>query len=59
MCIGAMLVNVSSDANEIFKLADNVTPQIFLMYFVLSGMKLNLYILPQIGFIGIVYIVVV
>jgi hypothetical protein len=54
-----MLVNVSSDANEIFKLADNVTPPIFLMFFVLSGMKLNLYILPQIGFIGIVYIVVV
>jgi Kef-type K+ transport system membrane component KefB len=58
MCIGAMLVNVSSDAAEVFKLTDSVTPPIFLMFFVVSGMSLNLPILPHIGLIGIIYIVI-
>lgn len=58
MCIGAMLVNGSPDAMEVFKLTDSVTPPIFLMFFVVSGMNLNLTILPQIGLIGMIYIVV-
>lgn len=58
MCIGAMLVNASPDAKDIFKLTDGVTPPIFLMFFVVSGMSLNIAILPKIGLIGIVYIVV-
>lgn len=57
MCIGAMLVNVSPDSDSIFKLTDSVTPPIFLMFFVVSGMSLNIAILPTIGLIGIIYIV--
>lgn len=58
MCMGAMLVNTSSSANGIFKLVDNITPPIFLMFFVVSGAELNISILPKIGLIGILYIVV-
>jgi Kef-type K+ transport system membrane component KefB len=57
MCIGAMLVNVSLDADKIFKTVDSVTPPIFLMFFVVSGMSLDITILPKIGLIGVIYIV--
>jgi len=58
MCMGAMLVNTSSSANSIFKLVDNVTPPIFLMFFVVSGAELDISILPKVGLIGIIYIIV-
>ncbi len=57
MCMGAMLTNISKSAPSIMKLADNITPPIFVMFFVASGAELNLTILPQIGVIGIVYMV--
>lgn len=58
MCMGATLVNISSSANHILKLSDSITPPIFLMFFVVSGMQLDISILPKIGFIGITYILV-
>lgn len=58
MCMGAMLANVSSDANSIFRLTDTVTPPIFLMFFVVSGAGLDVTYLPKIGLIGILYIIV-
>ncbi|HOQ06235.1 MAG TPA: cation:proton antiporter, partial [Clostridiales bacterium] len=57
MAMSATLVNVSSDANSILKLADTVTPPIFLMFFVVSGMELDITVLPQVGLIGIIYII--
>lgn len=57
MSIGAMLVNISNSSNSILKLADSITPPIFLMFFVISGMELDISILPQVGLIGILYII--
>lgn len=57
MCMGAMLVNVTKAGRSIFKLAENITPPIFLMFFVVSGAELNVTILPKIGVIGILYLV--
>ncbi|MGB7605219.1 MAG: cation:proton antiporter [Lutisporaceae bacterium] len=57
MCMGAMLVNISHSGENILKLVDNITAPIFLMFFVVSGMELNITILPQIGFIGIIYVI--
>lgn len=57
MCMGAMLVNVSQSGGTILKLVDNITPPIFLMFFVVSGMDLDISVLPQIGVIGILYVV--
>lgn len=57
MCMGAMLVNVSNSGESILKLVDGVTSPIFLMFFVVSGMELNITVLPQVGLIGILYII--
>ena len=58
MCMSAMLVNVSKSGESLLKLTDNVTPPIFLMFFVVSGMELDVSILPQVGLIGIIYVLV-
>ncbi len=57
MCMGAMLTNISSSASSIMKLADNITPPIFLLFFAASGAELDLSVLGSIGLIGILYIV--
>ncbi len=57
MCMGTMLVNISESANLIFKLADMITPPMFTMFFVVSGAGLDVTFLPQIGLIGILYII--
>jgi Kef-type K+ transport system membrane component KefB len=57
MCMGAMLVNVTKVGGSVFKLVENITPPLFLMFFVVSGAELNVNILPQIGVIGILYVV--
>jgi len=57
MAMSATLVNVSSEGISILKLADSVTPPIFLMFFVVSGMELDITVLPQVGLIGILYII--
>lgn len=57
MVMGAVLVNICKSAPEIMKLADTVTPPIFMMFFVISGAELNLSVLPTIGIVGIIYVV--
>lgn len=56
MSMGAMLINITRAGNAILKLVDNITPPIFLMFFVVSGMELNIMTIPQIGLIGILYV---
>ena len=57
MCMGAMLANISKATPSIMKLADNITPPIFVMFFVLSGAELDVTILPKIGLIGLIYVI--
>lgn len=57
MAMGAMFVNVSDSAGSVLKLTDAITPPIFLMFFVVSGMELDITVLPKIGLIGILYVV--
>lgn len=57
MSMGAMLVNVSDSAESLFKLSDGVTPPIYLLFFVVSGAELNVSVLPQIGIIGLLYVI--
>lgn len=56
MSMGAMLVNVSNSSSELMKLSDNITPPIFLLFFVVSGAELNLGVIPTIGLVGVLYI---
>ncbi len=56
MFMGATLINLCPDGADILDIADTVTPPIFLMFFVISGAELNLFILPKIGLLGVAYI---
>jgi len=58
MCMGAAIINFCPDGTEILDIVDYITPPIFVLFFFVSGAELNLSILPQIGFIGILYVVV-
>lgn len=58
MSMGAALINSSSSGREIFKIVDYITPPIFLMFFVVSGAELDISIIPEIGVIGIIYLLV-
>lgn len=58
MSMGTALINTSSSGREIFKITDSITPPIFLMFFVVSGAELDISIIPEIGVIGILYVIV-
>lgn len=57
MAMGAALTNFSKQTNSVMKLVDNITPPIFILFFVSSGAELQLSVLPSIGLIGIIYVV--
>lgn len=56
MIFGALLANLSKDADDVFRISDKVTPPIFMLFFVVSGAQLNVTLIPTIGLIGIVYV---
>lgn len=57
MAMGAALTNFSVQAKHIAKLTDQVTPPVFLLFFVASGAELQLSAIPAIGVVGVTYIV--
>lgn len=56
MALGATFTNLSRTSAEVYSLCDQLTPPLFMMFFVLSGADLNINVLPSIGLIGIVYV---
>ena len=57
MFLGAVLININRESASIFKIADTFTPPIFMLFFVLSGAELDIFIIPSIGVIGVIYII--
>lgn len=57
MMAGSVLTNLSLESQMMTELSDEITPPLYMMFFVLSGAELNLSIIPSIGLIGILYIV--
>lgn len=57
MAGGVILTNISIDAQRMDEMTDYITPPIYMMFFVLSGARLQLSIVPTIGLLGIIYIV--
>lgn len=57
MAGGVILTNISLDAQRMGEMTDYITPPIYMMFFVLSGARLQLSIVPTIGLLGIIYIV--
>ena len=56
MIFGALLANISKDADEVFGISDTVTPPIFMLFFVVSGAQLDVTLIPKIGVIGVAYL---
>lgn len=56
MMIGAVMVNISQQQEVLMEQCDRFTPPLFLLFFVLSGAELDLGVLPQVGLIGILYL---
>mgnify|MGYP002792712990 CR=1 FL=1 len=54
MVLGAVYINLSGN-KDLFRQVNSFTPPITLLFFVLSGMRLNLYALISCGLIGVVY----
>jgi Kef-type K+ transport system membrane component KefB len=57
MMMGAVMTNVCPVADVIVEQTDRFTPPVFLLFFVISGMDLNLSVLPAVGLVGLIYIV--
>ncbi len=57
MMNSAVMVNVSKESDKMLDVCDRWTPPLFLLFFVISGAELNLAILPEIGVIGVLYLV--
>lgn len=56
MMLGAVMANTSSVSDTIFEQTDRMTPPIFMMFFFLSGAALDVTIIPQVGVVGIIYV---
>ena len=56
MAMAAVFANVYRSSDEIAKIADYVTPPIFVIFFVVSGAGLDITVLPTIGIVGVVYL---
>ena len=57
MMMGAVFVNLSSQSANVMSITDGFTPPILMLFFVLSGAELNIGLLPQLGLVGILYVV--
>lgn len=57
MALSATFANLSSHFDLVAELVERSSPPIFILFFVLTGTHLNIWILPSIGLFGIVYII--
>jgi len=57
MSIGAMLINLSRDAEKILNKCDDWTPPVHMLFFLVSGAELDLAVLPAVGLIGVIYLI--
>lgn len=56
MMIGALFANLRGDSVQILDGAERWTPPLFMIFFVLSGVELDLTVIPLVGVIGVVYL---
>lgn len=59
MMMGAIFTNTVKDdvLDVVMYLVDRINPPIFILFFVLSGMELDLQVLTTVGLIGVIYII--
>lgn len=56
MTLGMIATNLSSESRHLFDLIQRIEPPIYVAFFVLAGMYLQLDVLPSIGALGIGYV---
>ncbi|MCI8626646.1 MAG: cation:proton antiporter [Lachnospiraceae bacterium] len=56
MAMSCILVNTSQESDMIFSQLDRMTPPVFMLFFFISGAELDLTILPQVGIVGVLYV---
>lgn len=54
--LGATYTNLKKDSERFLHRIDEITPFLFLLFFVISGADIDLSIIPQVGIIGIIYL---
>ncbi|MBR5192491.1 MAG: cation:proton antiporter [Clostridia bacterium] len=57
MSIGVFYVNMNKESGTVMDIMDRWTAPLFMLFFIISGAKLDLSIIPAVGVIGIVYLV--
>lgn len=57
MMIGATITNIAPSNTRILSIIDRVTPPVFIAFFTIAGVELDLSILNEVGIIGLVYII--
>ncbi|MGL4730820.1 MAG: cation:proton antiporter [Clostridium sp.] len=57
MALGATISNLSTNNTKLLSVVDRFTPPVFIVFFTLSGIELNIYALKTIGFVGIGYVI--
>lgn len=57
MTLGAFLVNIYDEIEDIVEVCDTFTPPVYMIFFVISGAGFQLSALASIGIIGILYVV--
>lgn len=58
MSIGATIINIAPNTTRIFSVVDRFTPPMFIAFFTIAGVELNISILEKVGVLGIAYIVI-
>lgn len=56
MALGATIANLSKHKHQAFENIDNFSPPLIAAFFVLAGARLDIFLLPQIGLIGLMYL---
>ncbi len=57
MALGTTYINVSKN-KALFRQMDNFTPPVYTLFFVLSGMRLDITLLKTVGIIGVAYFII-
>ncbi|WP_129597918.1 cation:proton antiporter [Anaerophilus nitritogenes] len=57
MSLGIIVVNISNNSRRVFSSIESFSPPIITAFFTLAGSRLDISLLPQIGVLGIAYLV--
>lgn len=58
MSIGAAVTNTVPNNKRVLSIIDRFTPPVFIAFFTIAGVELNISVLKQVGLIGIAYIII-